>query len=86
MSEGLDNTVPFPRRNTPASRPVERLPMGARVGVRLAVGTLDLWLAGVVVGRTMLGPALYDVDLGQDGMRLVRVPEARLRLEPGDAA
>ena len=76
----------FPARNTRASQPVERLALGTRVVVRLSYGTLDCWFSGVVTGRQLMGPALYQVDIEQGGMQLVRVPEDRIKLDEGSAA
>ena len=70
----------FPNRRTAAALPFERLPLGALVDVRLNIGMLDVWLPGTIKGRSQMGKQLYHVELGIDGMEMVKVPEARIRL------
>jgi hypothetical protein len=82
----MTTPLQFPARNTRASMPVERLALGTLVSVRLTFGTLDAWYPGIISGRQLLGPALYQIDLGIDGMQLVCVPESRIKTEKGSAA
>ena len=63
-----------------AARPVERLPLGARVTVDLAP-QLGLVIDGTICGRSLMGRQRYDVDLGLDEMRLCSVPEKRIKRE-----